>query len=555
MNLKDFKVQSEAEDSYHLVHPNGKTFTVQKKGLNEKAMSKIKKMSCGGEVQKLVDGGSVLPAPIRAGPGMSSADDVPQDFRYTPDQVDLARDAASQVLPTAPVVDSNALSIDPAQAAQNASADMRLSSGIDAANVPIQSTSPSGASGDWGSSPIPATTSAQDIPVQGQQPAAQPGMPDLMGQSLDKSEGAVQNYLKQMNGAAGQGAAAQNDLIKQLQAQKTPDQIFQEYKDKDDQLMQHYMDQKVDPNRYLHNMSTGSKIISAIGIALSGAGAGAHGTNLALDGINKAIANDIASQESDQSKSMNLFKMNREQSQNAVQAHAMTVNQLLTGVQAKIALASSQSQNAQANLQGQLMIQQIEQQKAQNRMRLAAMQGAMSGGDPSGLIQQLVHNPEHQKAIAGEIDTAKTVAQNRDSILSSFDDAANDNTVLKTGAGFLREPGAVKKFKQGLLPLFKDIDGTVRQAAMDETFHNLVPAPGDSGSTIQQKKDGLKNWLDSKAQGSLAKSYGINLDNFSATSPNPVTRMSPQNQRIYQIAMANPTLPQSQLALKKLGVK
>lgn len=52
--MKDFKVISEAEDSYHIQHKNGKTFTVDKKGLNKKAHEEIKKM-CGGG---MADGGA-----------------------------------------------------------------------------------------------------------------------------------------------------------------------------------------------------------------------------------------------------------------------------------------------------------------------------------------------------------------------------------------------------------------------------------------------------------------------------------------------------------------
>lgn len=547
MNLNDFKVQSEADDSYHLVHPSGKTFTVQKKGLNEKALSKIKKMACGGSVQRFDDGGNVLPAPIQAGPGMSSAVDVP-DYRFaanaTPTDTNLA--ALQSILPNA--IDP----IDPAQAAQNASSDMRSSSGIDTENAPAASQ-PVGASGDRAAQPTtPGTVSAQDIPIQGQTPASQPGMPDLMGASLDKQESAIKNSQSKIDAANAQVQGAYGDYQKQLQAQKTPDQIFQENKAKDDQLMQHYMDQKIDPNRYLANKSTGSKILSAIGIALSGAGAGAHGTNLALEGINKAIENDIGAQQSEQGKAMNLFKMNREQTQSEQQAHAMTTNQLLTGVQAKIAMAGAQSQNAEANLRGQMMIQQIEQQKAENRQKLALMQG---GGqtDPLRLVSTLVPAAHQQKAIT-EIGQAQAASKNESQMMSLFDQAAKDNTIAKRAMHGESMPASMLTLNALGDPLIHDQDGRVNEFEKQD-FAGLLPQQGDLDSKVAEKRKGLQMFINNKKAAPTAQAFGINPQNFASTTSDPVARLNPQQQRIYQIAMANPGLPQSQLALKKLGVK
>lgn len=74
--------------------------------------------------------------------------------------------------------------------------------------------------------------------------------------------------------------------------------------------------QGIDPMRYLHSMSTGSKIIAGIGLALSSMGSGPvgpksadHGPDQALDIIRGAIAQDIDAQKSDLARHIELTRM------------------------------------------------------------------------------------------------------------------------------------------------------------------------------------------------------------------------------------------------------
>lgn len=358
LGLKDFKLQSEAEDSYHLVHPSGKTFTVQKSGLNEKARSAIQKMACGGRVQNMAAGGVVLPGaesaqPIIDQPVVAQPRQVPleQGLSWLGNVVDKVANSSS---PEMPGLDAPLANAAMAYAKEGPKADQPPGDVVLA----------------------PEAVSQQEVPEIAPQPAAtQPQAMIPEDRSSLQSEKAIKNYMAQMNAASSAQVGAQQDYINQLQQAKTPDQMFQEYKAKDDQLLKHYMEQKVDPHRYLGNMSTGGKILAAVGIALSGLGAGAKGQNLALQQINKAIDDDIKAQENEQGKAMSLLRLNRERTQDEMQARAMTQNQLLTGVQAKIAMATSQSHNAEAQLRGNMLLQQIEQQKDQNRIAMLAANG------------------------------------------------------------------------------------------------------------------------------------------------------------------------------------
>src|SRR5271165_5751164 len=63
MDLSKFKVVSETEDSYHLMHPGGKKFHVEKSKLHPKADALIKKYCSGGSVQRFERGGAVDSTP------------------------------------------------------------------------------------------------------------------------------------------------------------------------------------------------------------------------------------------------------------------------------------------------------------------------------------------------------------------------------------------------------------------------------------------------------------------------------------------------------------
>lgn len=504
MKLTDFKVKSNAEDSFHIAHPSGKSFTVLKKGLSPKAMEMIKKMCSGGDVQKFEGGGVAQP--------------------------DIAVNPEAPQMIAAPVV----------------------------AEAPVETQS----------APVTEQVVPNEQPAVAEAPVADAAVSDPLVQasqqtanSLDKEEQNINRYTGQIDQATKEQRSAQQELIDKQAALQTPQAIADSYKQKDAELMKHVMDSKIDPNRYMHNMSTGSKILSAIGLVLSGAGAGARGTNLAYDHLQRAINDDIDSQKADQSKAMNLWRMNRENLHDDQATNLATQNQMLTLAQSKIAMAGATTQNAEAHFRAAEMVNKIEQQKAENRFKLGLIGqngggGQFNSNDPATLVPVLMAHapPEAQKKALDEIESAENAVNNRQKILEAFDNSSKEQTVLKTGAGLLRTSPNVGALHQLMLPSFKDIDSTVRQAAMDETFHNLTPQSGDSEYKIQTKKQALINWLDSKKAAPTAKAYGIDLSHFRSTSTNPVAQLGPREQQYYSWAKAHPNSDVSQAFFKKYGI-
>lgn len=500
MNLRQFKIKSEAEDSFHVEHPSGKAMTIMKKGLSPQAVGAIKKMCSGG----MAEGG-----PLK----MTDAGQVPDSINSsqdTPEQGEMGWVAPST------------------QAEPNMSQ--------------------------------ASTSTPNQVMTQSQAPMADPLIRNRVDTEsiLDQQEQNIQNFQNQLKSSGDTTNQAFKDYNEQAQGMPTPLDIYNERKSQDDQLLQHYMDSKIDPNRYVHNMGTGSKILAGIAMALSGAGAGASGRNMAFEHLQNAINNDIGSQQNDQSKAMNLWRMNRDATNDEMHANLATQNQMWTGVQAKLAMAGANTQNAQAQLNASQLVNNIEQQKSQNRLRMGLLtqgQGnnGTSGADPLNLVPEMVP-AEHQKQAITEIGQAQSAAKNQDQMLDLFNQAAEDNTVFKTGAGFLRTPTSMLTLKALGDPLIHDQDGRVNEFEKKD-FEGLLPQPGDTDDKIDQKRQGLQMFINNKKSAPTAKAFGINVANFANTSSNPVMRLSPQQQQYYQWAKDHQNNPVAIAFFKKTGLK
>lgn len=355
------------------------------------------------------------------------------------------------------------------------------------------------------------------------------GLNDAYANAFAQKESGIQGVAHAQAQAGQQQAQAYQDQVNQIDQQQAKyeaqhAQIDAEHK----QLVDAITQEKIDPNRFYKNMSTGNNILAAISVALGGIGSGLTGKpNLALDVINKAEEQDIESQRAELGKKQNLLSENVRRYGDLNTATQMTRLQFNAATQAKVAQAAARSGSAQAVAQAKVILGDLGMQAAQIKRDAAIKQMASQGGnyDPAVFVPHVVPK-EHQKAVFDEIQRAQDTRTMGSSILKSFDQAANENTVLKTGAGMLRTPPSVLALHQSMQPTFKDLEGTVRQAAMDNTFKNITPAPGDASSTIKVKRQALQDYLRSKASAPTAKGFGIDLDKFNSTT----TQQEPETQ-------------------------
>jgi hypothetical protein len=471
-----YQFVGEDDDVFKVKHPDGSEFHIAKSGV-------------GPEMQKRIKGLS----PIKMAEGGEVPDLEGKDLDIVPaTDMELGRSPA-QMPP-------NPLFIEPVS-----SPEMQNLGPTEQVGPPLPPP------------PIPVNQNLSGTP-QVPNPAA-----DYANAFAQKESGITQIADAQAKASEDQSKAYQENVRLIANTQREAQNKRATLDIENEELKNAYLNQKLDPNRVWKNASTGNKVLAAISVALSGIGSGLSGQpNMAMSVINKAIERDMESQRAEIGKTHTLLSENVRKYgdlNTATQATLLHYNAL---TQAKIQQAAAMAGTAQAQGQAKILLSDLGLQAAQMKQNLAFKEMAMKGGDidPAALVPRIV--PEHhQKQVFDEIQRAQDTRRMGDSILKSFDQAAKENTILRTGGyGSLqfRTPGSVLALHQSMQPTFKDLEGTVRQAAMDNTFKNITPEPGDTQHKIEQKRKALEEYLQSKASAPTAKGFGIDLDKFGSTT-------------------------------------
>jgi hypothetical protein len=182
--------------------------------------------------------------------------------------------------------------------------------------------------------------------------------------------------------------------------------------------------------------------------------------------MNTAIERDIEDQKNDQSKTMNLYKMNLQAYGDAAQAKLMTQNQLMSiaEMKAKEGMATATNADAQARLVP--LVQTIQQQKEMNNWMMSRGQGVSGGTEQShvnDMKTMLRLNPElyknmQERYIPGRGTTEKPVTENDKQALVAFDEL---NHNIKDALEFAKTQGST-------------VPGTVANAKADAIRQALV---------------------------------------------------------------------------------
>lgn len=506
-----YKLVKEHPNTFEIKHPDGSSFHIAKTGISKSLVPKIKALG-------LADGG-VVPEP--------DSNQAPLDISP----------ATNEEVPAQP---SNDLQVSPVSDQEAKDQGMPTP---DVQRKPAQENA------------AISTENPSDILNQHKTYNEQ------YKQGLQTSSQAESEGLKNQANIYANQQKTMEDAMK-LHQQKLAD-LDAEHK----QLASDVVNAKIDPNRVWNNSSTGNKIGAAIGILLSGIGSGLTGSpNMAMGVIKDNIDKDIEAQKAELGKKENLLSQNLRKYGDLNTATHATMLQLGAITQGQIAAAAAKTgsqdvlakaQMAGAKISDEMMLgtNELSMNLTKQQMQRKAMSGNMQGGqDPSTLVQYLVPK-EHQANAFKEIERAQDTRKMSNSIVDSFNQAEKENTVLKTGAGWVRTPASVLALHQAMQPTFQDLEGTVRQAAMDNTFKNITPAPGDSEHTIETKRAALKNYLQSKSSAPFSKGFGIDLGKFSTTSSDRSMDLPEQQKQYVTWARQNPQDPRAQLVLKKLGVQ
>jgi hypothetical protein len=497
MDLKQFKLIHQTKDQYHIQHPSGKKMVIEKAGMSKAAHEAIKKFASGGPV----------------------SEGTANDFKKGMDAV--------------------------------------TAGGSQPASTPSPNPSPAPQQYADGTEDVQPSPQQQPDPIiqagQGQEPLTGEKLSEEQLLGREQKEVGAASEAQQAESGAEQAAADQfTQALPAGEKLKSPQDIADDYKAKDDQLMSAYQNQTIDPDRYYNNLSTPSKIAASLGIILSGFGSGAsHQQNLALGVLQKSIDEDINSQKNDQERSLNLWKMNREALGDDQQANLATQNQLYTGLQSKIMSAQAGLKAPEAKLKGQQLIDQIEQQKIQNRLQLGLLnqssgQGGVSQADPASLVPQMVPK-EQQAQVFKEIKDAQDSKHIEDNLDKVFAKAAGD---VKNPVSLAVTPASILNLKAQFLPLIHDKEGRVNEYEA-KTLDDLMPTWYDPAARVAKKLQGLHDFAQQKQAAPTAKGFGINLQNFQSTHIGKV--MSSQDQQALQWANSNPNDPRAAAIKQHLG--
>lgn len=508
MNLSDFALLKEDQDSYVIGHPKGKSMTVPKRGLSGKAQELVSKLK---REQHFDDGG------MQADP---SAGSVPAVKIYDPNE--WQKDAEIQEV-------------------------AKLSTPAPQDQLPPELQS---------SSASPELNGAQAATAEQSPPAAAPsGMmaPDLQA-PITAAEGAIKGGVA-AEGKIGEATSdAMDDYFNSVKDLPSPEERQMASHAADERFRQHLEDTGIDPNRFYKNLGTGSKIAAGIGMILGGIGSGLTGQpNMAVQMMNNAIERDIDAQKNDQSKTMNLWKMNREATQSDIEADLMTRNQHLTQLQVQLKQAAAQQASPLAAARAAPEILQLEQEKARNRWMLSMAQGGSPGSEQQhignmNMMQQMRPDlyKDMQSKYIPSLGTARVpVNENERTELTSLDNLtktlSDAKNFAQTQAGSIGTlPGSAAnavadRMREAIAVNLGKLDGLNRMTETEgKIFHSGVTSPGSFfKSKAVAQLDELQKEVN-RHQASLMGHLGI-----------VPFQKAPQDQQAVAWAKANPGNPKA----------
>lgn len=425
MDLSNFKLLKEDSGSYHVQHPGGKTMMIDKKGMTDRAHELIKKMAQGGSIM----GEQLSHSPNPKLSQVHIKDRFPNNVHKYAEGGDIKGDDTPV---TASKLESQYA---PEEEAAVAKAEPQPSSQAPIINNHYyMSPTPPPAQGAPAAPPQQAAAPAQEQPQQQTQvPVAQDQAPQQPDQSQPQDQQAQvpasagpQGSVPQFSGAE---KAQEQDIAQAGQVQSQEQQRNAETYDKMQKAHQEIANQmeqtgadyhqnfenianqvasgSIDPNRWWNQKSTGSKVATAIGMLLGGAGAGVSGhPDMPMKIISAAIDRDIDSQKTDLNNKNNLLGQYSNQYRSSMvgeQALSLQYGAVIEGMlKRSAALSGSQS----SKLAADNAIQQLRQglapklEDVTKASVMTKMFGDMGkgGSGPSGSEEDF-NNKMHQMQI------------------------------------------------------------------------------------------------------------------------------------------------------------
>lgn len=318
MSLKDYKIVDEGKKHYIVEHFDGSKFTVAHEGLDKSTHDKIRKFADGGLVADTTE--------------LPSAED--------PGNMD----------PNSPVREVG-------QSSMAFSED----------EAPPVTAPPQG-------------VAQESDKVAMQQPQQAQALSTPSKAMQDRKEGIALEAKGAQQAAKGSAEAFKGQIDQAKALQLDYNQQRQTIQSERTKLEKDIVDQKIDPNRFWNNMSTGNQILAGLSILL---GSNSNGDNQALKIIQGKMDKDLQAQTLELDKKKNLLSMNYQKSGDLNQAMLMTRDNQLSAIKAQLGMVASQSQNAIIQGKAKQALAMVDQQQAQLDAQLSILRAqaqAVTGG-------------------------------------------------------------------------------------------------------------------------------------------------------------------------------
>lgn len=274
----------------------------------------------------------------------------------------------------------------------------------------------------------------------------------------------------------------------------------------------------IDPNRFVHSMSTGQKITTGIGLILGGIGAGmTHGENPALKYLNQQIDNDLKSQEIDLGKNKSLLSETLQDVGNLRDARILAESHMRDATAANLQMAAAKAtdpiQKARAQDAFGKWQMETEQKLMPMKIKEAAIAAYKSGQlRPEQAINAIVDEKdrdEARKELLAVNNFEKTIrsvnklferTKGISSALSNIPFTQSKTEMKTTNAQII---GAAREMARG--------QGVLSDKEVDDVIKPFQVGSMDREEQIKEKNKALVNLLGTKMkpQTPYLSQYGL----------------------------------------------
>lgn len=376
--------------------------------------------------------------------------------------------------------------------------------------------------------PLPTDS---DQPITGPSPASlseatlapAPSAPVQSFPGMDPNQ-MVNQYTAGVNQEAQalgqQGRQEANILGEQVNAQQKLMNDWQQHSQnlmgEVDALMKDYRAQHINPKHYMENMSSGQKVMTAIGLLMGGMGSGlAGGENPAAKFLDDQIARDIKAQEANLGKTENLLSFNMKQFGNLKDALTMTEAMQKGLYAAKIEQAAAMSKDPIAKARGMQMAAKFKAEILPNITKLAqgqVNQRVLSDPNASPMTKVMALPQGIRDNALKELGEYSEIKTNLSQVGPVMREAFKNTTMGEKTLNPIQAEQRKKVAFAQLFPIAKSIAGErMTDADARALIEPYLPSMTTNKQTLEQNIKKLEEQLLAKAKGKtpILSEYGI----------------------------------------------